>query len=98
MYGGAPWFMNASEEKKLSCCGGVTFPLATPSVNIEGGPPARKNTAGGMMITAAPSIAITCVKSVSTEARKPDHRVYSSTPPAMMRMPAPKLSGGRASR
>ena len=82
--------MNASEEKKLSCCG-VTFPAATPSANIEG-PPARKNTAG-MITTAAPSIAMTCAKSVRTEARKPDHRVYSSTPPAMMRMPAPKLSG-----
>src|SRR5699024_4989561 len=29
----------------------------------------------------------------STEARKPDHRVYSSTPAAMMRMPWPKVSG-----
>ena len=38
-------------------------------------------------------MAITWAKSVSTEARKPDHRVYSSTPPAMIRMPAPKLSG-----
>ena len=82
--------MNASEEKKLSCCG-VTLPLATPSVNIEG-PPARKKTAG-MMMTAAPSIAMTCAKSVSTEARNPDHRVYSSTPAAMMRMPWPKVSG-----
>src|SRR5690606_39441855 len=66
-------------------------PAATPPANIDG-PPARQNAAG-MMVAAAPSIAITCAKSVSTEARKPDHKVYIRTPAAMIRMPAPKLSG-----
>ena len=89
MYG-APWFMNASEEKKL-CCWAVTWPASTPAWNMPG-PPAAKNTAG-MRMTVAPSMAITWAKSVSTEARKPDHRVYSSTPAATIRMPAPKDSG-----
>lgn len=56
------------------------------------GPPARKNTLGMMMAT-APSIARTCAKSVSTEARNPDHRVYSRTPLAMTRMSCENENG-----
>lgn len=64
--------MKASEEKKLSCWG-VTWPAATPASNIPG-PPAAKKTIG-MTTTAAPSIATTCAKSVSIEARNPDQSV-----------------------
>ena len=69
MYG-APWLRNASEEKKLLCCG---VRLAAPLENTST-PPRKKNIDGTMMMT-APSMASTWAKSVSTEARKPDHSV-----------------------
>src|SRR5699024_12595190 len=44
---------------------------------------------------APPSIAMTWPKSVSTEARNPDHRVYNSTPAATTTIPVPKFKGVR---
>ena len=87
MYG-APWLRNASDEKNDCCCC-VRFwaPVSKSSV-----PPRKKNIAGTMMTT-APNIASTCAKSVSTEARKPDHSVYSNTPAAMTITPWMKLNG-----
>ncbi len=87
MYG-APWLKKASEEKNEPCSG---VRLAAPVVKSSG-PPAAKKTVGTMTAT-APSIASTCAKSVSTEARKPDHRVYSSTPAPMARMPWLNVNG-----
>ncbi|MNR66065.1 hypothetical protein D3C85_1893730 [compost metagenome] len=60
----------ASDEKKLVCCG---VRLAAPSTKTAG-PPMAKKMAGMITIT-APSMAQTWMKSVSTEARKPDHSV-----------------------
>ena len=87
MYG-APWFRKASEEKKFDCCA-VRFDA--PVSKAAGNPAAKKMN--GTMIATAPSIAMTCMKSVSTEARKPDHRVYNSTPPATANTPWMKLKG-----
>src|SRR5690606_14095420 len=61
-------------------------------VRLLGGPPAAKKITG-MMTTTAPSIAQTCARSVSTEARKPDHSVYSSTPAAIATMPWVNVNG-----
>ncbi len=69
MYG-APCSMKAVLEKKLPCS---AVRLAAPVSNAAGKPAARKMN--GTMTATAPSIATTCTKSVSTEARKPDHRV-----------------------
>src|SRR5699024_10790861 len=87
MYG-APWLRNASEEKNDCCCG---VRLSAPETN-RSVPPRKKNMAGTMMTT-APRMASSCAKSVSTEARKPDHSVYNSTPAAITMMPWPKLNG-----
>ncbi len=62
-----------------------------PSVKREG-PPAAKNTTGTMIAT-APSMPITWAKSVSTDARNPDHSVYSSTPAAIAMMPCVNVNG-----
>ncbi len=57
-------------EKKFACSSVIlSSPSSTRSV-----PPAAKKTMG-MMIAAATIMATSWAKSVSTEARKPDHSV-----------------------
>src|SRR5699024_12203880 len=80
--------MKASLEKKLPCAG-VRF--AAPVSNAAGKPAVKKMM--GTRTATAPSIPSTCTKSVRTEARKPDQRVYKSTPPATMTTPWMKFRG-----
>ena len=80
----------ASIENKFACSG---VRKLIPSDNVCG-PPSAKSTAG-MIRMATAIIAISCAKSVSTEARKPDHKVYDNTPTPAITTPAWNDKGER---